>query len=188
MKYWDKITPNDANMCVGVLAFIYSRTPRSSWTGCDVDIMKQCHVKTDLVEKRRCHNTQPTLRHETLTQCWVDAGPPPSTLAQHQPTIGSTFRVMFWWLGCMWTLLQSGNDEPRAICPYWSRGNKTEEVKYSSGLTLSTVTCISMAENMLEVSDKITKNIQQRNKMGHSKILKNIVASILYGKEIVTPE
>ena len=32
-------------------------------------------------------------KHDTLTQCWVDVGPPSSTSAQHQPGIGSMYRV-----------------------------------------------------------------------------------------------
>ena len=32
-------------------------------------------------------------RHETLTQCWSNAGPPSTTLAQHQTSTGSTPRA-----------------------------------------------------------------------------------------------
>ena len=32
-------------------------------------------------------------KHETLTQCWVDVGPPSTTSAQHQPNIVSTYVV-----------------------------------------------------------------------------------------------
>ena len=30
-----------------------------------------------------------TPEHDTLSQCWVNVGPPSATLAQHQPSIGS---------------------------------------------------------------------------------------------------
>ena len=33
------------------------------------------------------------MKHETLNRCWVDVGPPSTTLIQHQPSIGSTSRV-----------------------------------------------------------------------------------------------
>ena len=32
-------------------------------------------------------------KHETLTRCWFDAGPPSATLEQHQTNIGSTRRA-----------------------------------------------------------------------------------------------
>ena len=34
-----------------------------------------------------------TSKHETLTQCWLNVGPPSATLARHQISIGSTPRV-----------------------------------------------------------------------------------------------
>ena len=32
-------------------------------------------------------------KHDALAQCWADVGPSSTTLAQHQPSIGTTPRV-----------------------------------------------------------------------------------------------
>ena len=49
-----------------------------------------------VLKPRRCakHNVANTSsKHETLTQCWSNAGPLSATLAQHQTSTGSTPRV-----------------------------------------------------------------------------------------------
>ena len=39
------------------------------------------------------HPIMQAVKHETLTQCWANFGPPSATLAQHQTSTGSTLRV-----------------------------------------------------------------------------------------------
>ena len=53
-----------------------------------------CHNQA-LSDKQRSPGAITSLcsKHETLAQCWFDAGPPLTTLGQHQYGIGSTYRV-----------------------------------------------------------------------------------------------
>ena len=48
-----------------------------------------------VLEPRPCvkHNIVAHGKHETLTQCWSNAGPLSATLAQHQTSTGSTPRA-----------------------------------------------------------------------------------------------
>ena len=39
--------------------------------------------------------TLPPIRHETLTQCWCDVGPPSATLAQHEANTGQCLMFRF---------------------------------------------------------------------------------------------
>ena len=39
---------------------------------------------------------QDSSKHETLSQCWANAGPPSSTLAQNWPNIGTTSHVCWY--------------------------------------------------------------------------------------------
>ena len=50
-------------------------------------IAKNC---TSRVESK---NVESANQHEALSHCWFDAGPPSTTLAQHQSNSGSTSRV-----------------------------------------------------------------------------------------------
>ena len=42
-------------------------------------------------------------KHETLTRCWSNAGPPSATLAQHQTSTGSTLRVCWAVFNSSWS-------------------------------------------------------------------------------------
>ena len=58
------------------------------WPSTTATMYKLVYVYTRIRENSKLPN-----KHETLNQCWVDVGTLPTTLAQHQPRIDSTYRV-----------------------------------------------------------------------------------------------